>query len=59
MVNGVFPFRFCALYFRLKSGDAGVQFSHGQGVQILHQQPGQWIVSPAGEIIILVHAGQC
>ncbi len=55
MVNGVFHFRFCPRYFRLEGGDAGVQFSHGQGVQILHQQPGQWIVSPAGEIIILVH----
>lgn len=55
MVNGVFHFRFCPRYFRLESDDAGVQFSHGQGVQILRVQPGQWIVSPAGEIIILVH----
>ncbi len=55
MVNGVFHFRFCPRYFRLQGGDAGVQFSHGQRVQILHQQPGQWIVSPVREIIILVH----
>lgn len=55
MVNGVFSFALCAHYFRFQGGDAGVQFSHGQGVQILRVQPGQWIVSPAGEIIILVH----
>lgn len=55
MVNGVLHFRFCPRDFRLQGSDTRFQFGHGQGVQILHKQPGQWIVSPAGEIVILVH----
>lgn len=55
MVNGVLHFRFRPRDFRFQGGDARFQFGHGQGVQILPEQPGQWIVSPAGEIVILVH----
>ncbi len=55
MVNGVLHFRFCPRDFRFQGRDARFQFGHGQGVQILPEQPGQWIVSPAGEIVILVH----
>jgi hypothetical protein len=48
MVNGALFCRSGPVYFRFQSGDAGVQFGHGQGAQILSEQPGQWIVSPAG-----------
>ncbi len=57
MVNGVVFYRSGARDFRFQSADAGIQFGHGQWPQILTHKPGQWIVSPPREIVILVHKG--
>lgn len=57
MVNGVVFYRSGARDFRFQSDNAGIQFSHGQRPQILTEKPGQWIVSPSREIVILVHKG--
>lgn len=57
MVNGVVFYHSGARDFRFQGDDAGVQFGNGQRPQILTEKPGQWIVSPPREIVILVHKG--
>ena len=55
MVNGAFNHLAGPCYFALKRFDALFQLGNGKRTQILSEQLGQRIISPAGKIVVHVH----
>lgn len=59
MINAVLNFQAGALDFGFQRGDPRVQLLDGKRIEILPREQSDWIISPAGQIVVHVHDADC